>query len=156
MVSDSRLNMWRAVIALAHADHKLTDEEIQFIGKKIKGGKMSADQQEILLSDLQSPAELENVLPKVSEPSDRAMLVYYGRLLVWSDGEYAIQEEKLLNMMNDNALSKVNLEEAFADARAMAEQHAEDYEFYLEEKASIPEPRSLVGKAFSYIVNLVD
>lgn len=154
MVSDSRLNMWRAVIALAHADHVLKPEEVKFIEDKIKHGKMDDKQIALLLSDSETPAKLEDVLPKVTEPSDRSMLVYYARLLVWSDGEYALQEERLLDVLRNNALGSIDLERELSEARIIAERHATEYEEYLERETDFEE-KGWAGKTIGFFADIM-
>ncbi len=156
MVSDSRFNMWRSVIAVAHADHKLTDEEVSFIREKIEKCGCDTDQTETLYEDLLKPASLADVLPKVTEPADRSMLVYYARLLAWADDEYAEAEEMLLNMMRDNALSQINLEQELNEAHAIAKRHADEYDVYLAENANIAKPKSWVGRSFAFFSDIID
>lgn len=134
-ISNSRYTMWRAIIALAHADHVVTQEEKDFIMKKLESIPFSTEQRTQLLEDMEEFPDIEALLPDITEPVDRSMLVYYGRLLVWSDGEYALQEEKLLKLMNMNALSQVDMEQALSESRDYARQYADGYARSREEES---------------------
>lgn len=134
-ISKSRYTMWRAIIALAHADHVITQEEKDFIMKKLESLPFSTEQRTQLLEDMEESPDIEALLPDITEPVDRSMLVYYGRLLVWSDGEYALQEEKLLKLMNMNALSQVDMEQALSESRDYARQYADGYARSREEES---------------------
>ncbi|MGM0421870.1 MAG: hypothetical protein ACQEQL_02105 [Pseudomonadota bacterium] len=133
-ISNSRYTMWRAIIALAHADHVVTQEEKDFIMKKLESLPFSTEQRTQLLEDMEESPDIEALLPDITEPVDRSMLVYYGRLLVWSDGEYALQEEKLLKLMNMNALTQVDLDKALSESKDYARQYADRYEQSLKEE----------------------
>ena len=127
-VSESRFNMWRAVIALAHADHIVTPEEREFIQQKLDKIDFSPEQANQLREDLQTAQPVSEILPHITEPQDRSMLIYYGRLLVWSDGEYDAQEERLLRMLKNDVTSKVDMDKAMLEAKSYAERYANDYE----------------------------
>jgi uncharacterized membrane protein YebE (DUF533 family) len=127
-ISKSRYSMWRAVIALAHADHVVMQAEKDFIMNKLDSVPFSSEQRTQLLEDMDESPDIEALLPEVTEPVDRSMLVYYGRLLVWSDGEYALQEEKLIKLLNLNAMSQINLDDALRESKNYARHYADHYE----------------------------
>ncbi|TAL27996.1 MAG: TerB family tellurite resistance protein [Alphaproteobacteria bacterium] len=115
-ISDSLFNMWRCVIALAHADGEVQSEERAYI-ERIIGNLdrvygLSPEQKKIFEDELQHAGDLKELLPHVKEPQDRASLVYFADIIVWADGTLSEEEEKLLKQLRDDQMSKVDMNKA--------------------------------------------
>lgn len=125
-VTDSHFNMWRAVTALAHADHVVQPSEIEFIQKKFERLPFSPEQKAQIEAELKKPADLSIVIPLVTDPSDRATLIHFGRLMVWSDGTLDEAEENLIALLRENAVEKNAIEAAIEGARTAAKAKSDE------------------------------
>jgi len=113
--------MWRAVTNLAHADQRVADEEIAMMLKKLEKLPFSEEQRQQLLKDLEKPAILSYIMPHVTDPVDRGTLVHFARLMVWSDGEFDSEEERLVALFHKNAMSQIDIDLAIASAREISQ-----------------------------------
>ena len=96
-VGTSQFYMFRCVIAMAHADHIVTDEEKAYIMGFLKKLPFSAEQQSTLMADLEAQQDVGALLSHINEPKYRGQLVYFVRLLAYKDGNLHPKEEELLN-----------------------------------------------------------
>lgn len=110
-VSESRFHMWRAVFALSHADHAVSDEEQKFMFRALASEDFSEGQKEILEQDMRIAQDPARHFARISDQRDRTQFFYFARMLLWSDGDFAKQEQEIMT-----ALEKVNLETADIDA----------------------------------------
>lgn len=95
-VSDSKFNMWRAVFALAHADHVVTEEERRFMYKVLATENFSGAQKNILEEDMEIARDIPDMFMSITDPKDRSRFFYFARMLFWCDGDFAAQEQKIL------------------------------------------------------------
>ena len=112
-ISDSLFNMWRCVIALAHADGEVQSQERAYI-ERIIGNLdrvygLTPEQKKTYADDLAAAPSLKDLLPLVKEPQDRASLVYFADIIVWADGTLSEEEEKLLKQLNNEQMAKVDM-----------------------------------------------
>ncbi len=105
-VSDSRFYMWRAVIAMVHADGVVTPHETAFIQDSIKDLGLSQKQIEILSDDLQTPQDSYIMFSKITDPEDKEDYFSLARAIGWSDGNFDKQEKLILKN-----LEKVHINE---------------------------------------------
>lgn len=109
-MTESRFYMWRAVFALAHADHIVTDEERKFMVRILATEGFSEEQETILRQDMETAQEVGNMFLKVSDPEDRSQFFYFARMLLWSDGDFAQQEQKLLTELGKDHFKSVDFD----------------------------------------------
>ena len=100
----SKLYMWRCVVAMAHADGMIQAEEDEwlrktFINMRDRAG-LPLEHYDILLSDLEEPQDVANLLPYINDPAYRAQVVYFARLLAYKDGVLQPSEEQLLEKLH--------------------------------------------------------
>lgn len=107
-VSESRFYMWRAVIALAHADNRVTEEEHEFIDRYLHNVPFSDSQREVLIDDVLNAKNVTEMFDQVSEPTDRGEFFEFARMIVWCDGDYDAQEEKLFAHLKDTQMHRVD------------------------------------------------
>ncbi|GJL85294.1 MAG: hypothetical protein DHS20C02_10690 [Micavibrio sp.] len=108
-VSQCRFYMWRTVVALAHADHVVTQEERDFIENYLNNVPFSDEQKETLRADLEHAQDVDEMFDEITEASDRAEFFEFARMMVWCDGNYDAQEEKLFEYLKDSQMSRVNM-----------------------------------------------
>lgn len=109
-VSESKFYMWRAVFALAHADHIVTEEEQKFMVRILATEGFSEEQETILRQDMETAQEVGNMFLKVGDPEDRSQFFYFARMLLWSDGDFAQQEQKLLTELGKDHFKSVDFD----------------------------------------------
>ena len=123
MLSDSRFAMWRGLVALVHADHRVTKDEVDFFVKRLDKIEATQTQKETLLKDLEYKQDVAPFIEEMTDSTDRSNFVYFGRLVFYSDGDFAKQEACLLNLIHDKVMSKVDLENVMHDV----DQNVADY-----------------------------
>ena len=99
-LSDSRFNMWRAIFAMAHADHVVTNEERAFMYKVLTEEPLSTAQRAQLERDISAAQSIPDMFAKISDADDRSQFFYFARMLVWSDGDFGAQEQKIMLELN--------------------------------------------------------
>lgn len=95
-VSESKFNMWRAIFALAHADHVVTEEERKFMQKALATEGFSPEQKRILEGDMEVSRDIRNMFMRITDQADRSRFFYFARMLLWCDGDFAAQEQAIL------------------------------------------------------------
>ena len=109
--TESRFNMWRSVVAMAHADGVVTSHELSFINDYIKDIEFSKEQLDIIGDDLRNPKDIKTSFDKILEPQDQKDFFALARALSWCDGDYDAQEKSIIdflekqNLMNDGMQS---------------------------------------------------
>ena len=87
-MTDSQLNMWRAVIAIAHADGTVQQEEKDYLYKTLanidRSYNLKDAQRMALANDLKTPQDISTLIPLITDPQHRAMLVHFGEVLAWA------------------------------------------------------------------------
>jgi hypothetical protein len=142
MVSDSRFNMWRAVVAVAHADSHVDPAEQDFVNKYLATVPFTDAQKATLNEDLQTPQDVDAMFDKIAEKVDQSDFFEFARGLLWSDGDYEQQEERLFEHLNSTQMFRVSPEamrKIMQDTRESEtlKRVAEDEEFRKEAKESL-------------------
>lgn len=88
--------MWRAVIAMVHADGVVTPHETAFIQDSIKDARLSKGQMKVLSEDLQTPQDSYLMFSKIVNPEDKKDYFSLARAIGWSDGDLDKQEKLIL------------------------------------------------------------
>ena len=116
ILNPSQLHVWRSLIALAHADGTLTNNEWQFLLPSILRLNLLDEQRDILQEDLKTPQKVADMFQHVTKLKDRAQFFVLASQLVYADGDYAEAEQKIME-----ALSKSPAVTTAADFTKMAE-----------------------------------
>jgi len=98
-LSKSRFNMWRAVIAVIHADQVVRPHEINFVLENLDKVEMSPMQREMLVDDLSSPFDLMTAFAGITREKDREDFFHLAAAAAWSDGDMNAQESKVLKTL---------------------------------------------------------
>ncbi|MFL5785657.1 MAG: hypothetical protein ACJ76H_13660 [Bacteriovoracaceae bacterium] len=109
-MDDSKFNLWRATFAFCFVDGILSSQENTYIQEKLNSLSFTADQKKILQSDLKTPPEIEKLLPLITRPADRGILINNIRLLSRVDN-LTDNEKKKIESLQTKIMSKVNMEE---------------------------------------------
>lgn len=115
-LSDSRFNMWRAVVAMAHADAVVKPHEINFILENTQNVPMTEEQRSTLAGDLRNPASMQELFDKIGNPRDKEDFFHLARAICWSDGDFDETEQAMLRQLRGLSFSRHD-EEAMDSAR---------------------------------------
>jgi uncharacterized tellurite resistance protein B-like protein len=108
-LTDSMFNMWRAIIVMAHADGVIHEKEQEFFDKVFanmaRAYELTPAHLETFANDLKTAQPIENLLPKVTDPELRSLLLYFSQVVAWIDGHLSPDESELLKKLH-NAFGK--------------------------------------------------
>lgn len=118
-VCDSEFYMWRAIFAMAHADHVVTSEERRFMYDALNKVNFSSAQQEVLEDDIENAHDIAELFSMITDQKYRCRFFYFARMLVWCDGDFDAQEQKIFLELEkthaetvdmDSLIGKVDME----------------------------------------------
>lgn len=95
-MTESRFFMWRAIFAMAHVDHVVTPEERAFLYKILAEQPFTEAQCVTLESDLENAQDVMELFQKILDQDDRSKFFRYARALVWCDGDFGEQEQRIM------------------------------------------------------------
>jgi len=112
-ISESRMCMWRAVIAMVHADGVVTPHEMAFVQDSIRNIDLSDSQIQIIADDLQTPQDSYEMFSRIDNPLDKKDYFSLARAVSWCDGDLDKQEELIIKNleklhMNDEEMKMLN------------------------------------------------
>lgn len=109
-VGTSQFNMFRCVIAMAHADHIITDEEQAYVMGFVQKLPFTEEQKSTLLADLKEKQDMRALLSHINDPKYRGQLVYFARLLAYKDGNLHPEEDELLQYFKAAITENIDME----------------------------------------------
>lgn len=95
-ISESRFNMWRAVVGVIHADHVVKPHEVNFIVQSTQDIGLSEEQKDVLADDIRNAKEIEIFYQKITNSKDKMDFFHLARAVSWSDGEFDDRERDIL------------------------------------------------------------
>ncbi|QQG37185.1 MAG: TerB family tellurite resistance protein [Micavibrio aeruginosavorus] len=107
----SRFYMWRAVFAMAHADNVVTEEERKYLRNILAEEPFSAEQKKILEEDMAQPQDIAEMFVNIEDQNDRSQFFYHARMLVWSDGDFGEQEQKIMMRLKQTHVRTVDFDQ---------------------------------------------
>lgn len=126
-ISTSTFYMWRVIIAIAHADGRVQDEERAYLKRifanmdRVYG--LTAEQKTAFESDLTTPQSIPDMMRYINDPSCRGQLIYFGGLLARADGVLDPKEDEILKKLRADQLASLDMDRIRKDARdAVADQ----------------------------------
>jgi len=121
-VSDSMFNMWRCIIMVAHADGVIHEKESEFFEKIFASmAKVYALTEAHHLTwqqDLETAQNIDALLPKVTDPEFKSMLLYFSQVVAWVDGNLSPDESALLKKLHNSLMPNAPTEKIMAEIRA--------------------------------------
>jgi uncharacterized tellurite resistance protein B-like protein len=104
VLNDSLFSMWRCVIAVAHVDGLMHEKELAHFEKMFKhleaGFAVTKEQHDCFAEDLKKAQEMGKLLPRVTDPEQRCLLVNFAHVVAHVDGELHPNEAALLAMLD--------------------------------------------------------
>lgn len=116
-VSTSKFYMLRCLIAMAHADEIVTDEERAYISALTSRIPLNDEQRSILDTDLIKAQSIADLLPHINDPRFRGQLVYFARLMAYKDGVLDPSEQDLLDKMHAFAMDGLDMDAIRVDVQ---------------------------------------
>lgn len=116
-MDNSKFHMWRGTICAANIDHKITAEEQQWLEEHLVKLPFDDDQKKQILLDLKSPPSLDEVIPHITVPADRSMLLHFAKIIFHKDGELDPKEEKFHEEFTEKIMSGINVEKIIDQAQ---------------------------------------
>jgi uncharacterized membrane protein YebE (DUF533 family) len=156
---DSQYQMWRGVIAIAHADGKVQDEERAYLKKVFQNldrvyGLTMAQRNE-LDDDMLNPKSLADILPKITEPQYRGMLIHFGEVLVWADNQVSAEEEDVIKKLYAGQMSSIDEGKLRAEVKAQLAATKAEHDHTLEKIHATGARKSPLFRGFDRLLRKV-
>lgn len=100
-LTESRFYMWRAVVAMVHADGVVTPHEVTFVNDYINDINLNRKQLQIIGEDLQTPQDVYDMYAHITDLQDKKDFFALARALSWCDGDYDGQEKKIIECLEE-------------------------------------------------------
>jgi len=104
-MNESRFNMWRAVVAMVHADGIVTPHEVSFVNEQIAGLEFSSTQLKQLSDDFKTPQDVYEMFAHIGIAQDKRDFFFLARALSWCDGDLAKQEAHIIDVLSRQEIS---------------------------------------------------
>lgn len=150
-VSQSKFSMWRAAIALAHCDHRITNSEAELIHNYSEHFDFSESQKLQLAKDFQTSPLLEDLLLGITDKKDMAHLINFARVLFHIDGDFCDVEQKIMDYIYDKHMNMINLKQALNDAKSAVESYEEQEKL---RKIRERKTQTLLENAFEFLTGI--
>lgn len=121
-LTDSRFAMWRAIIALAHADGIVMPSEEEFGARYMDRTGASDAQRDILRQDLLSAHDPGTLFAQITRPEDKADFFQFARALLWCDGDFAAQEAAIIERLQTDHVGSLAPAALAADLHALRDE----------------------------------
>ncbi len=118
IVSNSKFHMLRCVIAMAHQDGEVCDEERAYMTAMARHLPLSDDQRATIMDDLDDAKDVADMFRNINEPKYRGQVCYFARLMAFKDGVLDPSEQDLLDKLHAMATSGIDMDAIRADAQA--------------------------------------
>ena len=99
VMDDSLFAMWRAVVAMVHADGIVTPHEVSFVNEQIRDLHFSENQLAQLSEDFKEPQDITEMFSNIKSPQDKKAFFMLARALSWCDGDLAEQDEHIIEVL---------------------------------------------------------
>jgi len=107
-LNNSNFAMWRALIALAYADHKLTPAEVEFFKKQLGSLELTDSQKETFSNDLRGGTKIADVYGDISEPNHKTHLLNMAYVLFHRDGNFSKIEKNFYDELYNKHLKALD------------------------------------------------
>lgn len=148
---ESLYQMWRGVIAIAHVDGKLQDEERAYLKKtfanldRVYG--LTIEQRKQFDDDMANAKDLATILPLITEPQFRGTLIHFGEVMVWADSEVTAEEEEVMKRLYTAQMSTIDEKNLRAEIKASLAHSKAEHEAQLAKAHATADRRSPVFRA---------
>lgn len=116
-MNDSKLAMWKSLIALAYVDGELEPQEKAVLLGHIRGSKLPEETKAELISSIDTHHDFAAVFSNVSSPEDKAHVISTALVLFHSDADFEPAERKLFELLSAQQRELVDYAGAQKQAR---------------------------------------
>lgn len=116
-MDNSKFHMWRGTICAANVDNKITSEEQKWLEEHLVKLPFDDSQKQQILKDLSSPPTLNEILPHITAPSDRSMLLHFAKIIFHKDGELSEEEDKFHEDFTAQIMAGIDIENIIDQAQ---------------------------------------
>ena len=102
---------------MAHADNIVTDEELKYMSTVLTDIKFSEEQTQILKDDIINPKKIEAMFDCIDDMNDRLAFFEFARDLVWSDGDFAPEEQDAIVRLKRAHYKKTNVDDMIGNVK---------------------------------------
>lgn len=150
----SEIAMFRAAIALAWADHSLSDEEQNRLLVYIdKNENLSDTQREQLKKELGQPIKMDDVWPEVTDLRDRVHVINIADTIFWEDGQLCHSEKEIYEKIKASHMATLDLDIIREDIAAYRKELLANRQKFQQE---LHEIRGPFGRMMHYLETMVD
>lgn len=122
-VSTSTFYMWRVIIAIAHADGMLHEQERSYLTRifanmdRVYG--LTDEQRKTFAGDLASPRaqSIPDLMRYINDPAARGQVIYFGGLLARADGVMDPREDEILKKLHADQMASLDMDQIRADTK---------------------------------------
>lgn len=149
--AQSKLPLYRGVIALAWADHELHPEEKSKLHEMISAHReLTTEDRAKLHAEIHTRISLADVWPHITDPQDRARLIDLSNIIFQQDDEFCDDERLLIERFQAKHLASIDissiekdLAQFSSDQTAQREQERQTYREWAKQYGVIEQIRSV-------------
>lgn len=120
-ISNSKFYMIRCIIAMAHADGVVCDEERAYITALMRHINLKEEQHEALTADLDTAQDVADLFRHINDPRFRGQAVDFARIMAFKDGILHPSEQELLDRLHFIATDGLDMDAIRADVKRATE-----------------------------------
>lgn len=152
--TNSEMAMFRATIALAWADHSLSDEEQHRLEVYMDNNKsLSVEQRDQLKKEVHQPIKMDEVWSDVTEVRDRVHVINLADAIFWEDGELCHSEKEVYEKIKEAHMATIDVDAIREDITAYRKELLVNREQF---KQELHEMRGPFGRMMHYLETMVD
>ena len=102
-VTPSQFNMIRCILAVAHADGEIQEEEKAFITKMLSKLSLSDEQQAVIDKEFKQPQDVITIFDQIEDPKFKSQVIHFARLMAWKDNKLDPSEKEIIAKLQQHA-----------------------------------------------------
>lgn len=127
-LSDSQINKWRTLVALAHVDGQVSADEQNFVLSTLKKRNIDPEQLDVIMRDFETPRDPSEFFNKISDPRVRGILFYTARLMFFKDGGFCDYEKMYYEKFKAQHLASIDMAKIMAEVEKIRSETPEPTE----------------------------
>lgn len=120
--TDSMFSMWRCVILVAHADGVIHDKERELFDKVFaslaRTYALTPEHMATFQQDFAQKQDIDVLLPRVTDPEAKALLLFFAQVVASIDGVLAYNEATLVGQLHARIGNSPDAKDRVAEIRA--------------------------------------
>lgn len=132
-VSNSKFTMLRCLVAMAHADGVVTDEERAYVSALSNRMPLTREQRATLERDLVHAQDVGDLFRHINDPNYRSQVLYFARLMAFKDGVLHPSEQEMLDRLHALATDGLDMEQIRADVARVVETKMAQHDIVLDQ-----------------------